>query len=218
MPPPKKAITDPVLRSYLRARRVPGVSIAVIGIAALSVAIGTWPSRFPTMSSSPAAQVPFWRMLVIVVAVLPIIALHSSLADLEIVATRAFRIRQRRYLVAAAAISVASYLAICASVFPTPVIAIMFRGWFGWFGLALLAGALLGWRLAWTVPVCTGIVFWYWGFDSNSQQFHWWEFSARPVLDLPSLLLAVGLVLVGAAAYAATPWRRRQLLRRRQFD
>jgi hypothetical protein len=66
--------------------------------------------------------------------------------------------------------------------------------------------------LAWIIPVFVGTSFWYWGFDSSSQRYHRWEFSAQPPSDLLSILLVVMLLMVGIAAYAATPWRRRAFL------
>ncbi|GGM32395.1 hypothetical protein GCM10012279_59180 [Micromonospora yangpuensis] len=89
------------------------------------------------------------------------------------------------------------------------VLAVIARSWLAWLGLALLAGAILGWRLAWTLPAATAVVLWYWGYSGN-QEYRWWEFSARPHDDLPSFLLSVALLAVGLTAYAATPWRLRR--------
>jgi hypothetical protein len=88
-------------------------------------------------------------------------------------------------------------------------LAVLARAWLAWFGLALLAGALLGWRLAWALPSGAAVVLWYWGLQGNDQ-YRWWEFSSRPYDDVPSLLLSVALLAIGVTAYIATPWRRRR--------
>lgn len=142
---------------------------------------------------------------------LPVLALTSLLADLELVATRRLRSMQRRYLAGLGLTTGLAYLGICALALPPSVVAIMTRSWPAWFGTALLAGAVLGWRLAWTLPATIAAALTYWGYRGG-QGYHWWEFTARPYDDLPSLLLSSALLIVGLVAYEATPWRRRWLL------
>jgi hypothetical protein len=157
-----------------------------------------------------------WRMIAMGAAVLPVLSLTSPLADLEVAATHRLRSMQRCYLAGLSMGCAAMYLAICAIALPPAVLAITGRSWIAWFGLALIAGAILGWRLAWTLPSAVAAILWYWGYGGD-QQYRWFEFSARPHDDLSSLLLSAGLLVAGIVAYAATPWRRHRWSHRLNF-
>ncbi|MFC4105208.1 hypothetical protein [Micromonospora zhanjiangensis] len=162
----------------------------------------------PTAVEEGKATIPLWRMTAMGAASLPVLALSSPLADLELVATRRLRSMQRRYLAGLSGVCAVTYLALCAIVLHPSVVVIIARSWVAWFGLALVAGAALGWRLAWALPSAVAVVLWYWGY-SGHERYQWWEFSARPHDDLPSLVLSIALLAAGLTAYAATPWRRR---------
>ncbi|MFV2021837.1 hypothetical protein [Micromonospora sp. LOL_023] len=179
-------------------------------LGALAAWFGTVKTPLPQAAGQDSAIIPLWRLLVVGAAVLPVIGLTSPLADLELTATRRLRSMERFYLAGLSFSSAVIFLGISALTTPPAVVAIMARGWIAWFGLALLAGAVLGWRLAWTLPSVVAVVLWYWGFGGNGQ-YRWWEFSARSYDDVPSLVLSAALLGVGLAAYAATPWRRRRL-------
>jgi hypothetical protein len=202
--------TTPV-RLFLAARPARTVLSGAVLLGALTVWFGMVRTPLPQAAVQDSVIIPLWRLLAMGAAVLPVIGLTSPLADLELAATRRLRSMQRRYLAALGVGSAVIFLGISAFVMQPSVIAIMARGWVGWFGLALLAGSVLGWRLAWTLPTVVAIILWYWGFGGNDQ-YRWWEFSARPYDDVPSLVLSAALLAVGLAAYAATPWRRRRLV------
>ncbi|MFC8850033.1 MULTISPECIES: hypothetical protein [unclassified Micromonospora] len=197
------------LRLFLAVRPARTVLAATVLLGALTAWFGMVQAPFPTAVEEGRAIIPLWRMIAMGAAILPVFALTSPLAGLELVATRRLRSMQRRYLAGLSIGCAVVYLTICATVLQPPVVAIIARSWIAWLGLALLAGAILGWRLSWTLPAATAGVLWYWGF-SGSDHYHWWDFSARPHDDLPSLLLSATLLLAGLTAYAATPWRRRR--------
>jgi hypothetical protein len=190
------------------------VLVAAALLGALTAWLGTRVASVPTATDEATTVIPLWRLLAMGAAVLPVLAVHSRLADLEVVATRRLRLYQRAYLCAMSAAGATIYFGLSAITLPPDVLATIGRSWLGWCGLALLAGALLGWRLAWTLPVTAGVVLAYWG-HRGGEQYQWWEFSARPPDDLPSLLLSLTLLSCGLAAYWATPWRRRRFTVRR---
>src|SRR5690606_42079846 len=100
------------------------------------------------------------------------------------------------------------YLGLSGASPPVTALGVAARGWMAGLGLALLGAAVLGWRLAWVLPAVAAVIVIYWGYMGDG--YAWWEFSARPHDDLLSLILSVGLLAVGVAAYSATPWRRRR--------
>ena len=195
------------VRLFLAVRRIRAVLAGMVILGALVAWVGMIEAPLPTAVEQGKATVPLWRMAAMGAAVLPLLALHSPLADLEQVATRRLRAMQRLCLVVLNCVSAGIFLGFCALGMHPALVGIIARSWIAWFGLGLVAGAMLGWRLSWTLPALVAVGLWYWGY-SGDQQYHWWEFSARPHDDLPSLLLSVALLAAGLLAYAATPWRR----------
>lgn len=200
------------LRRFIAVRPARTTLTVTVVLGALAAWIGSVEAPLPAAVNQGQATVPLWRMIAMGAAVLPVLALTSPLAGLELAATQRLRTMQRLYLAGLSTSCAAIYLASCAIVLSPAVVGIIARSWIAWFGLALTAGAVLGWRLSWTLPSAVAIVLWYWGYHED-QRYQWWEFSARPHDDLPSLLLSVTLLVAGLAAYAATPWRRRWLRR-----
>lgn len=88
---------DP-LRLYLAARPTGAVLAGTVLLGALTAWFGLVKTPIPMAAGSDGTTIPLWRMIVLGAAVLPILALYSSLADLEQVATRRLRSMQRRYL------------------------------------------------------------------------------------------------------------------------
>ncbi len=196
------------VRLFLAARPARSTLAAAVIIGVLTAWLGTSLAPVPTAVDAGQATVPVWRLLALGAAVLPVLALHSQLADLEVVATRRLRRLQRGYLAGMGSTCALIYLGLSATTLPVTALAVAARAWIAWFGLALLSGAVLGWRLAWVLPAIAAVIVIYWGYMGDG--YAWWEFSARPHDDLLSLILSVGLLAVGVAAYSATPWRRRR--------
>jgi hypothetical protein len=197
------------VRSFLALHRARPVFVAMIGLGTLAALLGTYETTLPALSAARAV-IPMWRLLAMGAAVLPVISLHSRLADLEVVTTRNLRRLERWFLLGASIGGAAIYLGLASLTLPAYVLAIIARSWLAWLGLALIAGAALGWRLAWTLPTAVAMVLWFWGLKTDGT-YRWWEFSARPYSDGPSLGLSVFLLALGLVAYWATPWRRRRL-------
>lgn len=196
------------VRTFLSVRRAQAAVSGVIVLAGLTAWLGSYETTLPAMVSQGRAVIPLWRMLAMGAAVAPIVSMYSQLTSLEAVATNRLRRYQRGYLAGMGFGGASIYLGIAATTLPPAVLAIIARSWLAWSGLALISGVLLGWRLAWTLPVGVSVILWFWG-SVGPDLYAWWEFSARPHDDLPSLLLSVGLLLSGIGAYWATPWRRR---------
>lgn len=207
----ERAISAPStpVRAFLAARRAPTALSATVIVGALTAWIGRYAASLPSAVESGAVGVPLWRMLAMGAAVAPVMSLHSRLADLELMATRCLRRQQRIYLAGMSLGCMTGYLCLSAITLSPPVLAVIARSWLAWYGLALIAGVCVGWRLAWTLPVAIAGILFYWGYH-GSGQYAWWEFSARPYDDVPSFLLSVALFAAGLTAYWATPWRRRR--------
>jgi hypothetical protein len=197
--------------SFLTIRRAMSVVVAVVGLGVLTAWLGLREAPVPAAVDGGLATIPLWRLLAMGAAVLPVLALHSRLADLEVVMTRRLRRCQRTFLGTMSLGCAAIYLGLSAITLQPLVLVIIGRSWLAWSGLALLAGALLGWRLAWTLPTTMSVVLAYWGYHGRDQ-YQWWEFSARPHDDLPSLVLSTAVLAAGLVAYGTTPWRRRRLI------
>lgn len=200
----------PAVPVFLAVRRARSFLLAAVVLGALTVWRGTSAAPVPTAVELGQATIPIWRLLAMGAGVLPVLALHSQLADLEVVATRRLRSYQLRYLGGMSLACLVVYLGISAVVIQPLLLVIMARSWLAWFGLALVAGVVLGWRMAWTLPALAAAVLIYWGYQRGGR-YEWWEFSARPHDDVSSLLVSLVLFGVGLAAYWLTPWRRRRL-------
>jgi hypothetical protein len=202
------------LKAFIAVRRARSALAATILCGALSSWLGLYNTSLPTVDNARTI-IPLWRLLALAAAVPPIVSLHSQLADLEVVSSRVLRLYQRTYLAGMSFTCALIYLGISALTLPPEILVVIARSLLAWSGLALVAGVLLGWRLAWTLPITVAVVLWYWGYAGNDH-YRWWEFSARPYTDVPSLIVSLALLAVGMVAYWATPWRRKRLSWRRR--
>ena len=85
-------------RAFLAARRATSVLSATVITGALTAWLGLYQASLPAAFQTGRSTIPIWRLLALGAAVVPVVALHSRLADLELVATRRFRHYQRIYL------------------------------------------------------------------------------------------------------------------------
>jgi hypothetical protein len=154
-------------------------------------------------------------MLAMFAAVLPVLSLHSRMADLEAVGTTRFHRGRAWRLTMLWVMSMAVYLGVCAVPVEDRVWEVMAVALPGWTGLALLGGRVLGWRQTWVFPSVVLCAVSYWGVQDDSGGYPWWDFTRAPVAERPmGLGLSLGLLAAGVMAYWLTPWRLRGLLRR----
>jgi hypothetical protein len=199
------------VRTFLDLRRARSVFIAAILLGTLTATIGTYETVLPATAGGGRTVLPIWRMLAMVAAATPMVAAQSPLATLEVVMTDRLRRLIRCHLLTTSAGTGLIFLVACSLTLSVPVLAVIARSWLAWTGLALTAGAILGWRLAWTLPAVVAVLLWFWGASDGA--YPWWEFSARPYHDPASLALSAALLVLGAAACSVTPWHRALLSR-----
>lgn len=195
------------LIAVAQARRAGSALAVTLVLALITVWWGFATASLP--SASPGARIPLYRFMAMGTAIVPVLALYSPLHDLEGPATDQYWRTERVYLALMAATSSVVYLALASITLPATTLVLVGRSIFGWIGLALVSGRVLGWRLAWVLPVATIFVLLYWGSVDHGYGYRWWEFSARPHDDIAALLVSVVLLAAGAAAMWATPWRLR---------
>lgn len=145
-----------------------------------------------------------WRPLAMIAGTLPALGMHSTLHDLETVATDVHRRAERRYLLALF-LACTGLEVIAASGLDTSDLLTLARSLPAWFGVALVAGTCFGWPLAWTLPVGVFGLLEYWGPAGDG--YSWWVFSALPADDVPSMLFSICLLGAGIACHATTRWR-----------
>ena len=186
-------------------------ALAVL-LGVLTAWIGLREVPVPIALEHGNATLPMWRLLAMGVGILPALSLHSNLRDLEETSTERHRRAERRYLLGLSLACAGVYLVIASLTLHLWLLAIVSRSLSGWLGLALMSGRILGWRLAWAFPVAASCILAYWGAAAGTgNNYAWWEFSARPHDDVPSLLLTACLLAGGVLAYSATPWRWKRL-------
>lgn len=193
---------------FTRGSRAIVLAAAVLG--GFTAWLGDHKVSLPAAVPGGVTSVPLWQLVTMGAAGLAVLGMHSRLADLEEVATHRLHRHRHRYLTVMSLACAAIYLGLGAITLPHAALLAIGRSWPGWCGLALLAGAILGWRLAWSLPAVGIIVLTFWGNLPDGQP-RWWAFHAHPYDHLPSLLVSLALLAAGVAAYLATPWRRRRL-------
>ena len=178
-------------------------------VGALTMWLGTKEAPVPTASPAGAAVVPMWRPLAMIAGTLPALGMHSSLRELETVATDVHRRTEHWYLFALFLGCTGLQVIAAATVLDASAVLTLARSLPAWFGVALVAGTCFGWPLAWTLPVGVFGLLEYWGPAGDG--YSWWVFSARPADDVPSTLVSVCLFGIGVSCYATTRWRLRAL-------
>lgn len=159
---------------------------------------------------------PSWRTLAMFAAVLPLLSLHSPMAELEASGTHRFH-RGRAVRLAGLWIgSTALFLSVSAIKVEAQVLETMAVALPGWTGLGLISGRVLGWRQSWILPALALCILTYWGVPGINGTYPWWEFTVQPASENPSaLVISLALCVIGLLAYTLTPWRLRTLSPRR---
>ncbi len=144
--------------------------------------------------------------------VLPLLSLHSPMAELEDCATNRFHRGRAVRLAGLWLVSMALFLSVSAVEIEGRVLEIMAVALPGWTGLGLLSGRLLGWRQSWGLPAVALCALTYWGAGGVDDTHLWWDFTIQPARAHPmGLAVSLALLSLGLGAYVLTPWRLRLL-------
>ncbi|TXS15501.1 hypothetical protein EAO70_15965 [Streptomyces sp. adm13(2018)] len=197
------------LLRYARVHRATAIITGTVVVALLSAFFGNTRIALPSIgSASLSSGVPYRQELPLLSAVFITAAFGGSMSAHEASGTPAFHRLRRAYLVALTTLA-------CVLSFGTesltagPEQGVVFvRSLLIWLGLALLSVRLFGEQLGWLIPLASAFaLIWY--------PLHWWDWTANPASDVASWSTAALSLAWGAAATAATPWRRRTLFRSR---
>ena len=188
--------------------------LTAVASAALVVLIGSSEVALPA-SSSGQPSTPFWRLLTVAAGSLPAMMMTSRLDDLEATAGGCFHRLRALLMTAVFALSCLCLVGATLLVGSADLVAPVLRAMLAWWGLALITGRLLGWRLSWAGPWLAVCAIIYWGFDPRAGTYRWWELTARPADDPAAWLTSVLLLALGVLATYLTPWRLHAARRRR---
>ncbi len=194
------------VRLFARTRRLGLVVTLIITVAAIAATIGSVQIGAPSASSG-GTVISFARLLTIVAGTLPVLLLTTQLSEIETAASGGPQ-RLEGLILAATILTATAFMAIAAlastgaGTVPATV-----RATAAWFGIALITGRLLGWRLCWVGPCLALSALIFWGFDSTAGHFRWWEFTAYGPTPVSTQALSIGLTVGGVLCYLLTPWR-----------
>ncbi|MEE4492038.1 hypothetical protein [Streptomyces sp. BE230] len=181
---------------------------ATFAVVLLSALFGGTHIALPSIGSGGVTTgVPFRRELPLLSAVFLTAAFNSAMSTHEEMGASAMHRYRRRY-------GIGLTLTVCAFSFGIETFAVgpeggtvFIRSLLIWFGLAQLSMRLLGHQLAWVLPLASAFsLIWY--------PQSWWDWTSNSFTDLFSWIVAAVTLSSGVAANAATPWRRKSLLRR----
>ncbi|GAA2488282.1 hypothetical protein GCM10010406_25520 [Streptomyces thermolineatus] len=197
-------------------QRPAAVLLGVLLVGVAVARLGHRPGILPTSAVGEAPATPSWRMLAMFAGVLPLLSLHSPMADLEASATNRFHRGRALRLAGLWTASTVLFLGVSAVAVEGRVLEVMAVALPGWAGLGLVSGRLLGRRQAWALPALALCAISYWGVRAPDGTYPWWDFTLLPVAENPSGP-AVSLALLGLGLFAhwLTPWRLRALSPRR---
>ncbi|AYY13207.1 hypothetical protein EF847_11360 [Actinobacteria bacterium YIM 96077] len=198
------------LRTFLFLRRCWFGPVVVALVSVVTVVVGHHEVANPVPIAEGVATLPVWRLLSLIVAIMPAVLLHSPLGELESAAVREYWRVQHLYLAGSVVLYLGSFTVVAWLGLGGDTALIALRAMIAWLGLALLSGRMFGWSRSWLLPLVSVAILLFWGMDTGST-YVWWEFSARPHDDWKSAVVAGGLALLGAAIYWARSWRRHLL-------
>ncbi|MFD7575387.1 hypothetical protein ACFV6U_33520 [Streptomyces sp. NPDC059810] len=197
------------LLRYARVHRAGAIVVGLSVVAVLSALFGGTRISLPSIgSASLSSGVPYRQELPLLSAVFLTAAFGGSMTAHEASGAFVSHRLHRAYFVALTLVA-------CAISFGTESLAVgaehgvvFVRSILIWLGLALLSVRLFGEQLGWVIPMASAfLLIWY--------PLNWWDWTANPASDPFSWCAAAVSLALGAAATAATPWRRRAFLRKR---
>lgn len=196
--------------AYFMVRKGKWLIGVAVSVAAVTALIGEMTASLPAADASGGGDIPMWRMLGMSSALLAVSTLNQPLGELEDAAGQAWH--RVRGLVLAAVFLGSSLLFLAGAWIAagSEIVPLVARAQFGWLGIALLSGRILGQRLAWAGPCLFLAIAVYWGYATDSGP-RWWEFTALPPGNSAGAFTAFGIFVAGVAAFIATPWRTKRL-------
>ncbi|MCY0951889.1 hypothetical protein [Streptomyces sp. H27-S2] len=196
--------TDPPVRLFLRAHGIPAMAVAFLVVLALNAFFGAALLAIP--SAEGVRQVPFRREVPVIHASLVAGGLHSLMHTFEESPSSTLRRMQLRYLATATAFALL-LVGVCEVVLRDAGAGLQAsRSLLAWLALAVVSGRVLGWRLAWVLPVSTIFPLVYYG-HGGAGHVYWWDWTSRPAADPWSWALTLVLVIAAPAVLRVTPWR-----------
>ncbi len=187
---------------YARSRGVPTAVAVLVGLSATGAWAGQWLATRPTLDAA-TARVPVTVALAAAVAVVLAGTLHSPADELERTTPRRWAGWRAGHATAAAAVG---------AVLVTPVLpaavfgqSSLLRNTAGLLGLALLAAAAVGPRLAWSLPLgyaCA--VYLAAGIRGDGGGRAVWAFVMQPAGSATALAVAVLTMAAGTVVWSAT--------------
>lgn len=206
---PNRADDPHPLLLYLHSRRIWAAVALTVALCAAVLLIGAIEVSVPASGADSGFHpVPTWRILAAGVTFGPVLSCHSPFGELE-AATHGWRNVQAAVLLVHLVLAAALFVATCLVAFGGTLALLTLRGIIGWTGVALIAGRIFGWRLAWVGPLTLLPVMLFWGL-AEEPHYQWWEFTARQVDDPAAWMVAGVLLAAGIAAWGVGPWQRRR--------
>ena len=188
---------------YLRSRLAMHAAAILSGVALVTLVIAPWTLSRPLVSPG---LVPILVFAPLVSACTLGVSTRNPFGDCEHTVSRSLSLLRLGHLVGLLAWAA---LALILVSFPWDDAArLLVRNLAGLTGLAFVAARLLGGRLSWTLPVAFAAIAPFAGRDGPSGGLSWWAWINQPAAHLPSLLIALALLVVGLAAICPSGPRR----------
>lgn len=188
-------------------RRAPQVLFLGVVFAVAAALWGVLDAPLPNATGASNGSVPAWRLMSLASGVLPALALHSPLQQLEQVATRNLLRATTGYFIIIAAISWLLFLVGANVALNGDLVLVVARSLLAWCGLSLMSGRIIGWRLGWVLPAIVFCVVIALGTVDEGSAFPWWDFTAASWNSLSTAALSLAILVGGILSIVLDPWR-----------
>ncbi|MFI9249421.1 hypothetical protein [Streptomyces sp. NPDC053069] len=194
------------LLRFARLHRLWPILAGVVLVALLSAFLGGFEIPLPSLDGGAATGIPFRRDLPLLSGVFLAAAGTSSMHAYERAAgPRYFRLLGAYVLALTVVASLCSFAVQGLAAGAHTGVSFV-RSMLIWFGLARVSARVIGWNLAWVLPVASVFPL-IWLSDGA-----WWDWTAAPAADPVGWGTAAVSLSLGVLLTAATPWRVRSLL------
>ncbi|MBS2531660.1 hypothetical protein KGQ20_02625 [Catenulispora sp. NF23] len=196
---------------YVRAHHILGIGVALAVMTAVDGFFGSRVLELPAMAGG-GSGLPMRRMLPLGFAAVGAGGLHSGMEQFERVAGAAVRKYELWHALVMFATTVLLIGGVEMATSDSRRTVTAVRALIIWWGLALVSGAAFGRWLSWVFPLITIFPLTYLQQNGRGED-RWWDWAQQPPSTLPCWVLAAIAVVIGAGAFAWTPWRRQRLTR-----